>query len=599
MTKQALRFTLASLLLTSWSAASPREIQPKPGADERPWRAAGLSDEQAASHLLDRFAFGAKPGDVERVSALGPLVWLERQIEGVADPEELTRALQSDPINAMSATEIAEAYPPPGQMLRQLQSEGKMTADHYAALQKARSGEEADSEMLREARQMLRSAGFKPRRRLDGLLAAQKVVRAVHSENQLHEVLVDFWFNHFNVSLSDNEARVYVLPYERDAIRPHVLGDFRDLLGATAKHPAMLLYLDNARSRAEEGQRTAMPQRRGARGAGGRRAGARTMSSGRSAPPQLAALRPTGLNENYARELLELHTLGVDGGYTQDDIVAVARAFTGWTVLPPASARRGRMPTSSQAQRLGFVVDDGFFFHPGFHDAESKTILGQRFRGGRGMEEGERVLDLLVAHPSTARFLSHKLAVRFVADEPPSSLVDSLAEVFQKTDGNLAAVLRALARSPAFWSPEALRSKIKSPLEVAASSLRALDAKVQRPDGIVSWIERMGQPLYRYEAPTGFPDRSETWVNSGALLVRMNFGLELARGEVNGVRLPQSLRQPPTADTPAEMLEAVALQLLPGRDASSVTEPLDGLLAEADLTKAVGLVLGSPEFQRR
>ncbi|HBL30606.1 MAG TPA: DUF1800 domain-containing protein [Acidobacteria bacterium] len=428
-----------------------------PPAAVFPWQEAGLTEREAATHLLNRFAYGPRPGDVDRVLATGLERWFEQQLAG---PREKPRPAR--------------------------------TEDRT------------------------------PRQRI-GVLMIQKLQRATTAESQLAEVMTDFWFNHFNVSLTDRQARGFLLSYEQDAIRPHSLGGFRDLLGATARHPAMLLYLDNAQNAAPaeaetllEREMARLPLRRGFPGQDQRR-----------------RLRPTGLNENYARELLELHTLGVDGGYTQDDVVAVARAFTGWSLMPPGERRREaeeRLDRVRRAGGLGFLVDGEFLFRADQHDAEPKVVLGTRLPAGRGIEDGEAVLDLLARHPATARHIAHKLAVRFVADEPPPALEERLAGVFLKTGGDTRALLRALAASPEFWSRDAVGAKIKSPFELAVSALRITGRRIDDPRRLVDWIARMGQPLYASPAPTGFPDRADAWINAGLLLQRMNFTAEIAAG---------------------------------------------------------------------
>ncbi len=456
------------------------------------------------------------------------------------------------------------------------------------------------------------------------------------------------------MALQDNQARAYVLPYERDAIRPHVLGSFRDMLGATAKHPAMLLYLDNAQSTSPEGITTTMDARlapyENQSGLGGRLA-RRKIREGRAkmqreqdeAMQEIPeAFRPQrGINENYARELLELHTLGVDGGYTQDDVEAVARALTGWTLVPP-NERGDRLQRRMDrgGQTMGFVLDDPFLFRADVHDATPKTILGETFPAGGGLDEGERVLDLVATHPSTAHHLSRKLATRFVSDDPPQALVDDLTETFLATGGDLYAMMKAIAYSPHFWHSEALQAKVKAPFELAISTLRALDADVRPTRDLVEWIDKMGQPVYRYQAPTGFPDHAAHWVNAGALLNRMNFGLHLATGKIDGVhfdllalnnhREPETLEAALAAYIPlllpehdATAIEALLLPLVTDpaleeklnastSDDSTTTMPgsgdLSGLESNATtnpstnpaaLARTIGVILGSPNFQRR
>ena len=344
---------------------------------------------------------------------------------------------------------------------------------------------------------------------LEQQLAAAKLVRAVESRRQLQEVLVDFWFNHFNVAGDKGEDRWLVGAYEREAIRPHVFGRFRDLLGATASHPAMLFYLDNW-----------MSSREGVR----------------------------GINENYARELLELHTLGVDGGYTQNDVREVARCFTGWSLVPPRAARTA--PARRGAARD--LPPGSFVFRPGAHDTGAKTVLGMVIPAGGGREDGERVLDLLARRPATARFVATKLCRRFVADDPPPALVARVAAVFARTDGDLGSVYAAIFSSPEFWSDAAFAAKTKSPLEFAASAVRALGGSVdpERAAPLARQVALMGEPLYRCQPPTGYGDTAETWVSAGMLVNRIAFASALATGRIPGVTVDAS-RLAPGAFDPA------------------------------------------------
>jgi uncharacterized protein (DUF1800 family) len=317
-----------------------------------------------------------------------------------------------------------------------------------------------------------------------------KLLRAIYSERQLDEVLADFWFNHFNVFLDKGADHYLVTEYEREAIRPHVLGRFRDLLEATAKSPAMLFYLDNWQSVGPE-----PPERRG-QGNRARR----------------------GLNENYGRELLELHTLGVGGGYTQKDVTEVARCFTGWTI--------------DQPQRGG-----SFQFNPRLHDNGEKIVLGATIAAGGGIQDGETVLDILARHPSTAHFISTRLAQRFVADDPPAALVNRMAQTFLKTGGDLREVMRTMLASKEFWSVGAYRSKVKSPLEMVASAVRAVHGDVDFAFALANQVAQLGEPLYRKPEPTGYSDSSQEWINSAGLLARMNFALQLAHDKVPGVKV--------------------------------------------------------------
>lgn len=594
-----------------------------------PWRQAGLDERQAAAHLLDRLAFGPRPGAIDRVVEMGLETWVEQQLAGALPDPATDRRLAHMRSLELSVREMSEIYLDKGTVVRMAERDGVLASGELEQIRAAFERGEGEGSMDRngEIRGKLlayaRDHGLRHERELIGELMAQKLVRALYSNNQLAELMTDFWFNHFNVSLTDNQSRVYLLAYERDAIRPHVLGHFLPMLVATAKHPAMLHYLDNVRSVAEEKAPTPIDSlvaaRRGGRGGAFR--DRRRM--GRELPEAIAAQRPSGLNENYARELMELHTLGVDGGYAQADVVEVARAFTGWTVYPAGPARREvdeRISRAKRFPRAGFVFEDGFIFRADVHDAGAKTVLGTRLAAGRGIEDGMQVLDLLAAHPSTARHIAHKLAVRFVSDEPPLALVDRLAQRFENTGGDIVATLRALVESPEFWRPEARQSKIKSPFELVVSALRGLDAELVEPRALIEWMSRLGQPLYAYQAPTGYPDRADAWVNTGSLLGRMSFGLELAAKDIYGARFdllelsggvePESLHH---------ALEIFVPRLLPERDSGATIERLLPVVHEPQLAakvadraqgssrsempdmiaQVVGVILGSPEFQRR
>ena len=589
------RFTngsLIALLIALWlGAAAPAAGK---SSLRLPWQEAGLTERQAAAHLLDRFAFGAGPGDIDRVVAMGLEVWLEAQLEGgLADPE-VERRLAGLRSLDLSTREMVETYPNPGMVAREASRAGVIEGDPRRA-----DTEGMDDPDRRQPRRQLmeyaRGKGYRPQRELIGELMVQKLLRARYSENQLTEVMTDFWFNHFNVSITDNESRPFVSAYERDAIRPFVLGDFRRMLEATAKHPAMLLYLDNARSVAAEGAPTTFDRDRYQRSHGLGRGGGRNRGFGRGSSNSdrrpSSDRRPQGLNENYARELMELHTLGVDGGYTQDDVIEVARAFTGWATYPPGPERREVEQRIERARRLpdtGFVFDDPFIFRADAHDAGKKTILGKKYPAGRGIEDGMEVLEQLSAHPSTARHLATKLAARFVADQPPAELVDRLARRFRASQGDLEQVMRELVESPELWSEAARRAKIKSPFELTVSALRALDAEIKEPRAVLEWVRRMGQPLYGYQAPTGYPDRAEAWVNTGSLLNRMNFGLQLATGRIAGLELDllalNGHREPESLD---DALATYVPLLLPERDPSETIRRLEPVIHDPELAKKI------------
>ena len=503
------------------------------------------TDDAAIVHALSRLTFGARPDDVDRVKRLGLSAWIERQLEPRRlDDRAAEQALAALPTPTMSIAALHSEYPRP-------QPRDKA----------------ADAQMM-PSRLFARPGPEKRPIRIIAEMQAARVLRAIESERQLEEVMVDFWFNHFNVYAAKGEVKWYLPSYERDAIRPYALGRFGDLVRATATHPAMLFYLDNWLSTRRDFTIRFGPNR-------GKRA---------------------GLNENYARELMELHTLGVDGGYTQSDVTDVARAFTGWTIDRPREAAR-------------------FVFRPVMHDRDAKTILGNRLRAGGGQDDGERVLSMLVHHPATASFIATKLVRRFVSDEPPPALVARVAATFRATDGDITAMLRTIVASPEFWAPEARRAKIKKPFEYVASAVRAVGSHVDAR-GALSLARsagEMGEALYAAQPPTGYPDRAEAWVNAGALLARMNFALALTQGRLSGVALDLT---PFSGDrsAPEATLERLLAILLHG-DVSPQTRavlvdqlsdpqirrqtPDDRGPADTDVEKLAALVIGSPEFQRR
>jgi len=550
-----------------------------------------LPNDRKIQQAMNRLTFGPRPGDVQRVKALGLKKWVDRQLHPERTPENpvLETKLRTLDTLTMTGSEMVRNYPTPQTVRQMVQGQipfpqdpdRRLTIQKLVARAERKQGDlnanaDADANAatplrdlvtpqearaLRTGTSQQRLAAFLalPKDKQDDVLAALpqgarqglfahappelrrriemangpqqvvardlmegKVLRAVYSHRQLSEVLDDFWFNHFNIYLDKGADRYLVTGYERDAIRPHVLGRFRDLLEATAKSPAMLFYLDN------------------------------WQSVGPDSPAVRGRKNSRGLNENYGRELLELHTLGVDGGYTQKDVTEAARCFTGWTI--------------NQPQRGGT-----FLFNQRVHDDGEKVVLGVKIPAGGGESDGEKVLDLLARHPSTARFISKKLAMRFVADEPPASLVDRMAQTFLKTDGDLRAVMQTMLGSKEFWSEGAYRSKLKSPFEMVVSAVRSLDADVDYAFPLVNQVAQLGEPLYRKQEPTGYSNSSQEWLNSGGLLGRMNFALQLADNRVPGVKVE------------AARVEAAKVE------AAKAGRPDD---------PAAGIGLGSPEFQK-
>jgi len=512
-------------------------------------------DDKTIVHVLNRAAFGPRPGDVARVRQMGVSAWIESQLRPDRIPDAAVQArLGGYTTLTLTSREIAQQYFLP---MVEARREAKKAA--------AEPGEAAPARAERGPRNGMRTVVAE--------LTAQKIVRAVYSERQLEEVLTDFWFNHFNVFAGKGQTRIYLTEYEREAIRPQVLSHFSDLLEATAKSPAMLFYLDNARSADPSFAKLAESRLEYVEGRGMHAAG----RQGKATPEQIDHVRkniPTGINENYARELMELHTLGVDGGYTQQDVVDVARALTGWTIAGP------RRPDAGQ-----------FVFNSRMHDRGEKVVLGHRIKAGGGIEDGEQVLDILATHPSTAKFISTALVRRFVSDQPPASLVDRAAETFRRTGGDLREVMRTILTSPEFFAPAAYRAKVKTPFEFVVSALRATEADVQQPFPLERTLQQLGMPLYFCQPPTGYKDTAEAWVNSGALIGRMNFALSLAANTYRGVVLGDPLPDGDQAD--ADTAVAVFLS-------DDVSEGTRATLHKATSpAQIVALALGSPEFQRR
>jgi len=506
------------------------------------------NDDLAIIHVLNRSGFGARPGDLERVRSLGIQRYIDEQLrpERIADGG-VTARLSGLVTIGLSSQQIADQFEIP-----QLEARRRRKADAQSTDAASTDGKQPPDPMQQRANSVIVE------------LSEQKLLRAVYSERQLQEVLTDFWFNHFNVDARKGPARFMLTEYERDTIRPRVLGKFRDLLGATAKSPAMLFYLDNWMSAA--GPDSSLAPATMIRPRGGRPRLLRPQPQKKNSPK--------GLNENYGRELMELHTLGVDGGYTQKDVTEVARAFTGWTIDRP---RQG----------------GGFIFNPRLHDAGRKVVLGHVIEAGGGESDGEQVLDILAKHPRTAAFVATKLARRFVSDTPPKALVDRAAARFLATDGDLREVTRTILTSPEFLAPDAYRAKVKTPFEFVVSALRATGAEVQDARPLVREMQQLGMPIYMCQPPTGYKDAADAWVNTGALVSRMNLAYRLAAGQLRGTAIDCTWQN---ANCKLQNTEEVVSRLL-GGDVSDTTR---ATIAKAtDATKMMALTLGAPEFQRR
>jgi uncharacterized protein (DUF1800 family) len=626
-----------------------------------------LTTDEAILHALNRLAYGPRPGDLERVRQTGLAKWIDQQLNpNSIDDKAVEARLESYPTLRMSSATILAQYPQPKQAEKQAVKQAPAVAstrsDAAAAVvardmqssrgrpqsaaqapapaetqgapgqasvaddaantgaqpqtvQMAANAPDAASPMKlddSQANMATRGTGGKrdvltvdpnvvPRaiaddskkpQRVVEELAMAKVTRAIYSQRQLQQIMDDFWFNHFNVFAGKGDDRWLLTSYERDVIQPHTLGKFKDLLTATAKSPAMLFYLDNFLSADPRAAQRAAAER-------AMRQQARWGRYGQPFPPpapqgQQQKKNERGLNENYGRELMELHTLGVDGGYTQKDVTEVARCFTGWSIEKPKQ-------------------DATFKFDERVHDPDPKIVLGKKIHAG-GMRDGEEVIDLLVHHPSTAKFISMKLARRFVSDTPPPALVARMAQTFQSSDGDIRAVMKTMIYSPEFWSRDAYRAKVKTPFELVVSTARALGTDVDTPMPLVQWAGRIGEPLYQCQPPTGYSDKADAWVNTGALLNRLNYSLALASNKVRGSRSDTGslLGMDSSADAKAALDRAVQL-FLGGQTGPTTVETLekqldspqilqaklDDPVKHVDLGVVAGLVLGAPEFQRR
>jgi len=602
-------FTILLIAVVAFSSSLDAKKKAVKPAEPPPARTLEMTGSQKALHALNRLTFGARPDDLEAINQKGLDQWIEQQLHPQTIPENPALEAKLAPLDTlrMTTAELAHHYPTP-QMVKAMvdgkeafptdQETRYMVEKQVARIQRREGGDsEGNAKSIPTAWQLddqqkdviqngkpleqvallesmppaeqydiLDSLPNGPRQRLYTLaspdlrrkiqifngpvqvvnqdLMEGKLLRAIYSNRQLEEVLTDFWYNHFNVFFDKGSDRYMVTSYERDVIRPHVLGRFNELLLATAQSPAMLFYLDNWQSKASA--------------------------------PRPNSRNQQGLNENYGRELMELHTLGVDGGYTQQDVTQVARCFTGWTIREPN-------------------IGGGFEYNDKIHDKGEKHVLGVTISAGGGMGDGLKVLDILANHPSTAHFISKSLAIRFVSDNPPEELVRKMAKTFTKTDGDLLEVMRTMIHAPEFWDQANFRSKIKSPLEMVASAVRAVNGDVDYAQSLTGQLNQLGEPLYRKLEPTGYSNVGEEWTNSASLLARMNFAMALAKGKVAGVKVDPAQF---SVVMDASKIERGILMT----DASPAARDAiqSGLEQQQDLgALAAGLTLGSPDFQRR
>ena len=688
--------SIAALL--SGSLAVGAQTQP---AKSRVGQAATrLTEEQRIVHVLNRLGFGPRPGDIARVKAMGLDNYINQQLnpQNISDATAEAKVKNLASLN-MTTAELYEKFPQPGLLLKQLERRGELPpplaaardnrvkgsgnalpndknvtdmqmkteagdskqkdADKVTADKASDNGGPRDNQKYRQAiREYYMQKGLQPPQRITAELQASRILRAVYSERQLQEVMVDFWTNHFNVFAGKGADRWLLVSYDRDTIRPNAMGKFSDLLLATAQSPAMLFYLDNFQSvspnaqsgvggvqnpRAQRGPLMQLLMRDPAKN----RPDLRMSNNPSQQRPQQQARR--GINENYARELMELHTLGVDGGYTQKDVQEVARCFTGWTIFAPRGGAAAAQAIMNGPRADMLRENAGkFFFNQRAHDDGEKIVLGHKIPAGGGIRDGLMVLDILAHHSSTAKYVATKLLRHFVSDNPSSALVDRVSSAFTKSDGDIRETLRAIFFSPEFNSPEAYRAKIKRPFELTVSAIRTLGGETNGGPQLHQWIARMGEPLYGFQTPNGYSDTAESWVNTGGLLERLNFALTLASNRIPGTRVDlkqflgngaeaQSLSKtqimdrylnaitagdvsPKTKDALIKQFNEETALIVPATSAETarMNESVDGemmdaqprreqrqQLARADtnitdpITKIVGLILGSPEFQRQ
>jgi uncharacterized protein (DUF1800 family) len=658
------------MLVFSLACAAPQLL-----AEKNDSKSPNPGNEKRALQALNRLTFGPRPGDIQKVLAMGVDRWIDLQLHPERiDDSALNSRLEPFRTLRLSTRELAEDFPDPQEIVQVMKGKREMPSDparraiYEVQLAKARARKEgkedgaakvmsadvvaakpegsqestsasgapalidrermadpspsdsapsrfefeelsslgpdqryqkilampedelvAFAETLRGGKRRDFVEGMSPQERetlialnnpsaaVDTELAEAKLLRAIYSQRQLEEVMTDFWCNHFNVFIGKGLDHLMLTSYERDVIRPHALGRFQDLLVATAKSPAMLFYLDNWLSI----------------GPNSEQALGNHQADGRPVRPNQGK-RPSGLNENYGRELLELHTLSVNGGYSQHDVTEVAKVFTGWTIDQPAQG-------------------GGFKFEPRMHEPGTKVVLGHRIKEG-GEEEGLELLHRLATSKQTAHFISLKLAERFVSDAPPPALVDHMAKIFLKKKGDIREVLSVLFHSPEFWDDSTYRAKVKTPLEFVVSSIRATGAEVDDAMPLTGRLNNMGMPLYGAQPPTGYSMKAEAWVSSSALLNRMNFALALTDGRIRGVRVNWDELIGDHSSDPAQTLSFLENRLVAGGvsqqthnsilgqidpEKNPVSQKAPEIAEPGSTLMTAGLLLGSPEFQRR
>jgi uncharacterized protein (DUF1800 family) len=567
-----------------------------------------LTEDEAISHALNRLAYGPRPGDVERIRKMGLEKWIDQQLHPDSiDDSALDERLEKYPTLKMSSAELLQEFPQPNQAAK---AAGETKQDYQQQMQEKRRDAVAQvvptgNDNIDKAQDALAKI-VGPNRPVAELSMA-KLDRAVYSQRQLEAILEDFWFNHFNIFANKGDDRWLLTSYVRDTIRPNTMGKFQDLLIATAKSPAMLFYLDNwlsvdpiAFAQIQQNNELRRARFQGAFAGGFAPApGEFPRPNAQPMPGQEQAAKPQqqqdrGLNENYGREVMELHTVGVDAGYTQQDVIGMAECLTGWTISQP---RR----------------DPQFQFRDEWHAPLKKVVMGRTFDYG-GEKDGEEALKMLANDPHAAHFISLELARHFVSDNPPAALVNRMAQKYEAAGGDIRSVMHTMIYSPEFWSRKTYRAKVKTPFELVASAARALDTDLVVTLPAETWVGRMGEPLYLDQPPTGYPDKADTWVNAGALLNRLNFGLTIAGDHMAGAHtdLAPLFGNGAASDPQVALTRALDL-FLNGQVGDTTKQTLEARLNDPQVLQArlddpvkkvnegllAGLVLGAPEFQQR
>ncbi len=587
-------FVLTVCLLVNLLFSSFNKQDAHPVNFKMPFKQAGFTERQAAAHLIDRFTFGNSPGYLDEVIKSGLENWFLQQLEGKQNDADLNKRLSGYDALQMSNTQVLTKFPRTATIVKEAVAEGIISKDSLK--------ENGKKEYREAVKAYMEQKGYKPQQELFRQFVSQKILSAAYSNNQLHQVLTEFWFNHFNVSISKNQCAPYIPAYERDVIRPNVAGKFGTLLLATAQSPAMLFYLDNFSSSGENSdfkQRQEKLQQRLEKKASQANDEDPSGDKAKLMEKLSTNKKNQGLNENYAREIMELHTLGVDGGYSQQDVTNAAKVLTGWTVYPmangPASAVKKMIERFGEDNLAakGFVHDGDFFFAINRHDNGAKTVLGKPFAAGGGYQDGLDLINLLAHHAATAKFICKKLAVKFVSDNPPASLTDKMAATFLANNGDIKEVLKTMVAAPEFWTKDAIAQKTKSPLELAISSVRALDATVNMPFLMYQWVSKMGQKLYYYQAPTGFPDKGQYWINTGALLNRMNFGLAFASQKIPGVEFNlAAINNNHEPESAIDALKTYSKIILPERDVDATIKRLTALVNDPSIQQKIDEAAG-------